>query len=296
MEKSKEKVYTAGGQAVIEGVMMRTRHRIAVAVMKSDKKIKVKKQRFVPMSDRYKVLGWPFIRGIVNLAEMLVVGIKALTYSANEAMDEVEEELTLMQIVFSLALALGFALLLFKLVPLVLTQLLTNRIELLQKSYAMFNIVDGIIKISLFAAYIFFIAYIEDIHRVFQYHGAEHKVVNCYEAGKKVNVKNARKFPTLHPRCGTSFILIVFVISIFVYALIPREFSFWLKFLSRIILLPFIAGISYEILKLSDRWKHSRVFGMLISPGLFIERLAVREPDKEQLEVAVEAMKGVIKQ
>ena len=296
MEKSKEKVYTAGGQAVIEGVMMRTRHRIAVAVMKSDKKIKVKKQRFVPMSDRYKVLGWPFIRGIVNLAEMLVVGIKALTYSANEAMDEVEEELTLMQIIFSLALALGFALLLFKLVPLVLTQLLTNRIELLQKSYAMFNIVDGIIKISLFAAYIFFIAYIEDIHRVFQYHGAEHKVVNCYEAGKKVNVKNARKFPTLHPRCGTSFILIVFVISIFIYALIPREFSFWLKFLSRVLLLPFIAGISYEILKLSDRWKHSRVFGMLISPGLFIERLAVREPDKEQLEVAVEAMKGVIKQ
>ena len=296
MEKSKEKVYTAGGQAVIEGVMMRTRHRIAVAVMKSDKKIKVKKQRFVPMSDRYKVLGWPFIRGIVNLAEMLVVGIKALTYSANEAMDEVEEELTLMQIVFSLALALGFALLLFKLVPLVLTQLLTNRIELLQKSYAMFNIVDGIIKISLFAAYIFFIAYIEDIHRVFQYHGAEHKVVNCYEAGKKVNVKNARKFPTLHPRCGTSFILIVFVISIFIYALIPREFSFWLKFLSRVLLLPFIAGISYEILKLSDRWKHSRVFGILISPGLFIERLAVREPDSEQLEVAVEAMKGVIKQ
>lgn len=290
----KEKVYTAGGQAVIEGVMMRTRHRIAIAVRRSDKKIKVKKQRFVPMSDKYKVLGWPLIRGIVNLGEMLVVGIKALTYSANEAMDEVEEELTLMQIIFSLALAIGFALLLFKLIPLVLTQLLTNRIELLQKSYVLYNIVDGAIKISLFAAYIFFIAYIEDIHRVFQYHGAEHKVVNCYEAGQEVSVKNAKRFPTLHPRCGTSFILIVFVISIFIYALIPREFSFWLKFLSRVLLLPFIAGISYEILKLSDRMKHSKIFGILIFPGLFIERLAVREPDDDQLEVAVKAMNGAL--
>lgn len=290
----KEKIYAAGGQAVIEGVMMRTRHRIAIAVRKNNKKIKVKKQKFRPLADRFKFLGWPFIRGIINLIEMFVMGIKALTYSANEAMDEVEEDLTLLQIVFSLVLAIGFALLLFKFIPLVLTQLLTRRVVLLQEHYALFNIVDGIIKISLFAAYIFFIAYMQDIHRVFQYHGAEHKVVNCYEAGQKVNVANAKKFPTLHPRCGTSFILIVFVISIFVYSFIPKGFSFWFKLLFRIILLPFIAGISYEILKMSDRMKDNKFFQALISPGLLIERLAVREPDDEQLEVAVRAMKGVV--
>lgn len=134
----------------------------------------------------------------------------------------------------------------------------------------------------------------EDIHRVFQYHGAEHKVVNCYEAGKKVSIANAKKFPTLHPRCGTSFILIVFIISIFVYSFIPQEFSFWMKLLSRIVLLPFIAGISYEILKLSDKLHDNKIFNLLISPGLLIERLAVREPDDKQMEVAVKAMKGVL--
>ncbi|MFC1730591.1 DUF1385 domain-containing protein [candidate division KSB1 bacterium] len=290
----KEKIYTAGGQAVIEGVMMRTKNNIAIAVRKSDKKIKLKKQKFHPLSEKYKILGWPFIRGIINLVEMLVVGIKALTYSANEAMDEIEEELTLLQIIFSIVLAIGFALLLFKFIPLVLTQLLTRRVALLQDYYVLFNIVDGIIKISLFAAYIFFIAYMEDIHRVFQYHGAEHKVVNCYEAGKKVSVANAKKFSTIHPRCGTSFILIVFIISIFVYSFIPQGFNFWMKLLSRVILLPFIAGISYEILKLSDKMHDNWFFNILISPGLLIERLAVREPDDEQMEVAVKAMKGVI--
>lgn len=290
----KEKIYAAGGQAVIEGVMMRTKNKLAIAVRKNNKKIKVKKQKFIPLSNKYKILGWPFVRGIINLVEMLIVGIKALTFSANEAMDEVEEDLTLLQIVFSLALAIGFALLLFKFVPLVLTQLLTRRVVLLQDYYILFNIVDGLIKILLFAAYIFFIAYMRDIHRVFQYHGAEHKVVNCYEAEKKVTVGNAKKFSTLHPRCGTSFILIVFVISIFVYSFIPKEFSFWFKLLFRIILLPFIAGISYEILKLSDKMKDNIIFNAIISPGLLIERLAVREPDDEQMEVAVKAMKGVL--
>ncbi|MFO8015805.1 MAG: DUF1385 domain-containing protein [Candidatus Woesearchaeota archaeon] len=292
--RKRDKIFTAGGQAIIEGVMMRTRDRLAMAVRKEDGSIKLKERKFVPISDRHKVLGWPFVRGIINLGEMLVVGIKALTYSANEAMDELEEDITLIQLVVSLVVAIGFALLLFKFVPLLLTQLLTNRVSAMQDYYALFNIVDGIIKIGLFAAYIFFISYMEDIHRVFQYHGAEHKTVNCYEAGKKVNVKNARKFSTLHPRCGTSFILIVLVISIFIYSFIPQSFGFWLKLLSRIILLPFIAGVAYEILKLSDVMKDSRIFNALLSPGLLIERLAVREPDDKQLEVAVKAMKGVV--
>lgn len=291
----KEKVYSAGGQAVIEGVMIRTRHRIAIALRKSSGKIKLQKKKFSPISDRIHFLGWPIVRGVVNLFEMLIVGIKALTYSANEAMDEVEEDLTLLQIVFSLALALGFALLLFKFIPLMLTQIITRSVLLLQKHYVLFNIVDGLIKIGLFAAYIFFISYMEDIRRVFQYHGAEHKVVNFYEGGKKITVENAKKFPTLHPRCGTSFILIVFVVSIFVYSFIPQGFSFWMKLLFRILLLPIIAGISYELLKLSGRFRHNKIVNILISPGLLIERLAVREPDKNQLEVAVSAMNGALK-
>lgn len=290
----REQIFSAGGQAVIEGVMIRSRHRIAVAIRKGNKKIKVKKQRFTPLSDRFPILGKPFIRGVVNLVEMLVVGIKALTYSANEAMDEIEEELTLLQVIFSIALAIGFALLLFKFVPLLLTQLLTRRIMALQTYYILFNIVDGIIKIALFAAYLYFISYMEDIHRVFQYHGAEHKVVNCYESGQKVDVRNAKKFSTIHARCGTNFIIIVFVVSILAYSFIPKDYSFWMKLLFRILLLPFITGISYEILKLSDKLKNSRIFKAIISPGLLIERLAVREPDDSQLEVAVKAMEGAL--
>lgn len=290
----KGKIYTAGGQAVIEGVMMRTKNRIAIAVRKSNKKIKVKKQKFTPIIERHKILGLPFLRGIFNMIEMMVVGVKALTFSANEAIDEVEEDLTLIQIVFSLGLAIGFALLLFKFIPLVLTQLLTMKIQALNDHYILYNIVDGLIKISLFAAYVFFVAYIEDINRVFQYHGAEHKVVNCYEDGCKVNVKNARKYSTIHPRCGTSFILIVFIISILVYSFIPQGFSFWMKLVYRILLLPLIAGIAYEILKLSDKLHDNKIFMAVISPGLLIEHLAVREPDDAQLEVAVKAMKGVL--
>lgn len=291
----KEKIFAAGGQAVIEGVMIRSRHRIAIAVRKADKSIKIKKQRFTPLSDKCKCLGWPIVRGVVNMMEMLVVGIKALTYSANEAMDEIEEELTFLQILFSLAIAIGFALLLFKFIPLLLTQIITKRVAAMQESYVLFNIVDGAIKISLFAAYIFLISFMDDINRVFQYHGAEHKVVNCYEARQKVNVGNAKKFSTLHCRCGTSFILIVFIVSIFVYSFIPQDFSFWMKLLLRVILLPLIAGISYELLKLSDRFRHSRVVSILVSPGLLIERLAVREPSDDQLEVAVRAMEGALK-
>jgi len=290
----KEQIYSAGGQAVIEGVMIRTRHNISIAVRKNDGRINIKKEKIHPLADRLKFLGWPFIRGIVNLFEMMIVGVKALTYSANEAMEEDEEEMTLLQVVFSLAVAIGFALILFKFIPLVIAQLISNNVPFVQQNYILFNIIDGLIKIFLLAAYIYFIAFMEDIYKTFQYHGAEHKVVNAYEEKEKLTVENVKKYSTLHVRCGTSFILIVLVISIFFYSFIPQSFSFWAKFGLRVALLPFIAGISYEFLRFGGKHKHNIVTRILAAPGLLIERLSVREPDDKQIEVAIAAMKKAL--
>ncbi|MBD3313460.1 DUF1385 domain-containing protein [Candidatus Woesearchaeota archaeon] len=292
---AKEKIFSAGGQAVIEGVLMRSQHNLAIAVRKHDGKISVKKERIKSIADRHAFLRWPFIRGIFNLFQMLAIGMKGLIYSANESMDKIEEELTFLEILLSIILAVGFALLFFKFFPLLVAYLLSGVFPIVEKHYLIFNLIDGVTKIALFVVYVFIISLMRDVKRIFEYHGAEHKTVNCYEAGEELVPKNVKKYPTLHPRCGTNFVLIVLIFSIVVYSFIPSYASFWWKFGLRIMLLPVIAAISYEILKLCGRYRDNWLMHLIAMPGLAVQMITTREPDKKQIEVAIASLKGVIR-
>lgn len=294
-KSKKPEILTAGGQAVIEGVMMRSKTHLAIAVRKPNGKISVKKEKIVSLADRIRILSLPFIRGIIYLFEMLIIGIKAINYSATEALEEDEEEISSFAIVLSLILAFGLAILLFKFIPLLIAQMLSNKFDVVESNYILFNLIDGAIKISLFILYLFFISFMEDIQRVFQYHGAEHKAVYCYEARKPLTVKNVQKFSPLHTRCGTSFILFVLVLSIFVYTFIPKDYGFWAKFGLRIAALPIIAGISYELLKFTGKHHKNPLLKIVIFPGLMIQKLTTRRPDDSQVEVAIKALKSVVK-
>jgi uncharacterized protein YqhQ len=276
-----------GGQAVIEGVLMKNDNKIAIAVRKPNKKISVKKERMKPISSRIKFLGWPFFRGTVNLVEMLVIGIKALNYSAAESIEEKEEKITAKEFTVTTIVAVVIAVGIFILLPLYLT-------KLTQTKGVVFNLIDGGIRIVLFVIYILAISLMKDVRRLFEYHGAEHKTVNCHEAGEKITVPNVKKYSTLHRRCGTTFILLVFVISIIVFSFVTSE-TFWIKFASRIVLLPVIAGIAYELLKLGAKYPHSLFMNLLIYPGLGLQKITTREPDKKEIEVAIAAFNAVVK-
>jgi uncharacterized protein YqhQ len=276
-----------GGQAVIEGVLMKNDNKIAIAVRKPNKKISVKKERMKPISSRIKFLGWPFFRGTVNLVEMLVIGIKALNYSAAESIEEKEEKITAKEFTVTTIVAVVIAVGIFILLPLYLT-------KLTQTKGVVFNLIDGGIRIVLFVIYILAISLMKDVRRLFEYHGAEHKTVNCHEAGEKITVPNVKKYSTLHRRCGTTFILLVFVISIIVFSFVTSE-TFWIKFASRIVLLPVIAGIAYELLKLGAKYPHSLFMNILIYPGLGLQKITTREPDKKEIEVAIAAFNAVVK-
>ncbi len=277
-----------GGQAVIEGVMMRSPNFWAIAVRKPDGDIEIKKDKLKMLSEKTKFFKLPIIRGFLMLISALVLGIKALNFSANVALEEEEEEVSDWHIYLTIAFAFGVGILFFFLLPLYLTKLLNF------KSYFMFNLVDGVIRIIFFLIYLGFISFFKDIKRVFQYHGAEHKVIYAYEQGEELNVENAKKYTTLHPRCGTSFLIIVFIISIFVFSLIPKTSPFWIKALSRIVLIPLIAGISYEALKLSDKFKDNFLVKLFILPGLWLQKITTKEPDETQIEVALAALKEVL--
>ncbi len=277
-----------GGQAVIEGVMMRSPNFWAIAVRKPDGDIEIKKDRLKMLSEKTKFFKLPIIRGFLMLISALVLGIKALNFSANVALEEEEEEISDWHIYLTIAFAFGVGILFFFLLPLYLTKLLNF------KSYFMFNLVDGVIRIIFFLIYLGFISFFKDIKRVFQYHGAEHKVIYTYEQGEELSVENAKKYTTLHPRCGTSFLIIVFIISIFVFSLIPKTSPFWIKALSRVVLIPLIAGISYEALKLSDKFKNNFLVKLFILPGLWLQKITTKEPDETQIEVALAALKEVL--
>lgn len=278
-----------GGQALIEGVMMRGKDNLAIAVRKSNNEISLKSEKITSITDKYPILKQPFIRGTVALVEALVVGIKALTYSANEAAESEEEELSKGEIVFTIALALGLGTLLFFIAPAVAAHLFKTHVS---TSFWQ-NFLEGILRIGIFLAYVWGISRLKDIKRVFQYHGAEHKVIHAYEAGEKLEVANCRKYSTLHPRCGTSFLLIVMVISILVFSFFGVEI-FWWRLLSRVIMLPVIAGISYEFLKFTGKHSQSSIMKFFIWPGLMLQKLTTNEPDDGQLEVALHALKKVI--
>ena len=279
-----------GGQAVLEGVMMRAPRSLAIAVRRPDGEIAVKSETVVPLSERFPLVKLPIVRGAVALFSSLITGVQALNFSANQALAEEEkkeEELSNWAVGGTMAAAFGFGIVLFFIMPLYLTKLL---IPLIGGSNIVFNLVDGVIRVAVFLLYIVGISRMADIQRVFQYHGAEHKSIFTFEAGEELIVENVRKYSCLHPRCGTSFLLIVMLVSILIFSLIPKLWPFYLKGGARIVLLPIIAGVSYEILKWTAKHDGHALVKLVISPGLALQRLTTREPDDSQIEVAIRSM------
>jgi len=281
-----------GGQAVIEGVMMKSPKGWTVAVRDMKGDIHVKREA---LSEFPKLLKAPMLRGVAALFHALFLGMKAIEFSASKAYDEDEKPMT----PFTISLTMGFAFLLgialFVLIPLYATKLIGLVVSPVSGNSFLFNIVDGIIRVLIFVGYVFAIGLWKDMRRIFEYHGAEHKAIHAYESGRELNVENVRPFSPHHPRCGTSFLLIVMVTSIFVFSFIPQSWPFFYKFLSRIILIPLIAGLSYEILKLSAKMKDNPIINFMIMPGLLLQRLTAHNPDDSQIEVAITALKEVLK-
>jgi uncharacterized protein YqhQ len=283
-----------GGQAVLEGVMMRAPRSLAIAVRRPTGEIVVRKEEVVPLSERYPLVKLPVVRGAVAMFSSLVVGIKALNFSANEAMveeGEEKQELSSWAMGGTMAVAFGFGILLFFIMPLYMTKLLVPYIG---ESNIVFNLVDGVIRVIVFLLYIWSISRMSDIQRVFQYHGAEHMSIFAFEAGDELTIENVRKYSRLHPRCGTSFLLIVMLVSIVIFSLIPKLWPFYLKAGSRVILLPLIAGVSYEFLKWSAKNDQASLVKLIIAPGLSLQKLTTRVPDDSQLEVAIRSMEEAL--
>jgi len=280
-----------GGQAVIEGVMMRGKKNMAVAVRRSPEEIILKTESVNSVMDRFRLLKLPFIRGFVALIESLISGIKTLTFSANQVVegDGEGETITPLEMGLSVAFALVAGTALFFLLPVGLAYLL----EAYVPGYFLQNLIEGIFRILIFLLYVVAISVMKDIQRVFQYHGAEHKTIHAYEAGQELTVENIQPYSTLHPRCGTSFLLFVMVISILVFSLI-QETDLTTRFLSRVLLLPVVAGVSYEFLKITGKYQHLAVFRFFSIPGLWLQKLTTREPDERQIEVAVCALQKVL--
>jgi uncharacterized protein YqhQ len=303
--------FAVGGQAVLEGVMMRSPNNITIAVRKKNKTIKVHKQKYHVLTQRYKILNIPIIRGVVNLFEMMVIGTKAINISANEML---EDELTPAEkkkmssqkksigmkvleysmFVFSLVMAIALSIFLFKFIPLWVTTMLQEKIPYLKEHYFAFNLIDGGLKMFMFLAYIFVLSLIPSFRRIFEYHGAEHKSIFTYENHLELTAKNAKKQTRFHPRCGTSFILIVFVISILVYTVVPKQTNFWENLSVRLAFLPLIAGISYEYLKASAKYSQNFLVKAVIQPGLWFQRLTTKEPNKSQLEVGLKSLEEAL--
>lgn len=284
-----------GGQAVIEGVMMRSPNAFTVAVRKGGRAgadIAVLKQTLVPLGTRFPFFKKIIIRGSVALFEAMWLGVRALNFSANEALDDEKgkkEEISPLAMAGTVVVAVAFAIGLFLALPLLLTNLLSMKYSAVNDSL-LFNLTDGVIRVVLFLGYVSGISFIKDIRRVFEYHGAEHKAIAAHEAGVELTPQNARGYSCIHPRCGTSFLLAVIVLSIALFSFIPADWPLWAKGASRVVLLPAIAGISYEFIKYSAKKRGNPLIELLIRPGLWLQRLTTREPSDDQLEVAIKAM------
>lgn len=280
--------YSYGGQALIEGVMMNGQHNSAIAVRKADGSISVKMEKLNRIGDKYKFLTWPFIRGTVNLIESLVVGFKALTYSSNESAECEEEVLSVRDVIISVAIALVLGIGLFFILPVILAHLLT---PLVSSSFGQ-NLLEGVIRVAVFLLYVVAISKMNEIARVFQYHGAEHKTIHAYEHDRELIPSNCQEYQTLHPRCGTSFLFLVMIISIVLFSFLGVDNFAW-RIISRVVLLPVVAGVSYEFLKFSGRHIDNKIVSTLAYPGLMLQKLTTREPDEEMLEVAIVALQKV---
>jgi uncharacterized protein YqhQ len=285
-----------GGQAVIEGVMMRSPHAFTVAVRKGGKpgaEIAVLRETIQPMSERHPLFKKKIIRGSVALFEALWLGIRALNFSANEALeseDGKKEEISTLAMVGTMIVALAFSLGLFLALPLLLTNLLGAYYGPVGKNSLLFNLTDGVLRMALFLGYVSSISFMKDIRRVFEYHGAEHKAIAAHEAKVPLTVENARQYSRIHPRCGTSFLIAVIALSILVFSLIPGGWPLWAKGLSRIVLLPVIAGLGYEFIRYSAKKCENPLIKVLMQPGLWLQRLTTREPSDDQIEVAIRSL------
>jgi uncharacterized protein YqhQ len=284
-----------GGQAVIEGVMMRSLSGYTVAVRQPAGGIAIRKDRLTSLGQKYPLLKLPILRGSVVLIQSLVLGIRALNYSASVSSEgkDGEPEMSNWAVASSMGMAFLLGIGLFVLAPLGLTNLIRHTLAPEMGNFA-YNTIDGIIRAVFFFLYIVAISYMDDIRRVFQYHGAEHKTVYTFEARQELTVENARGKSTLHPRCGTSFLLFVMAISIVIFSLVPSTAPFVVKFGARIVLLPLIAGIAYEIIRFSARHLDNRLCRVLITPGLWLQKITTREPDDSQLEVAIVALREAL--
>ncbi len=272
-----------GGQAVIEGVMMKSRKRIVTSVRKG-KRIISKKRNFKPIIERKIIYRLPILRGIISLFEIVIVGMQELTWSADQQTDEKQGKLSGLQLFLTFAFAIIATIGMFIIAPYYLTKVFYNEINV------WFNLIDGAFRVLIFILYLLVIGLMADMRRVFQYHGAEHKAVNCYEAGKKLIVSNVKKYSTIHPRCGTSLLVFVIIISILLFSLI-KDPRWYVNIPFRILLVPIIMGISFEIVKLSAKFKNSIVLKILITPGLWTQKLTTREPSAKQIEVAIKSLK-----
>jgi len=279
-----------GGQAVIEGVMMRAGNVWTVAVRNPEKEIVIKKEGVRQLPRPLKL---PLLRGVVALIQSLSIGIRALLYSA-EASGHEDEKPSSASLFFTVFVAFVIGIGLFLFFPLYATKLLGFVFMSINDSSLVFNFADGIIRVLVFLIYILSINMSEDIKRVFQYHGAEHKTVHAYEAGEELTPENADKYSTLHPRCGTSFLLIVMMMSILIFSMIPKDWHFMEKFLSRIILMPLIAGVSYEFIKFSSKRMKNPLVRFAAAPGLWLQKLTTGKPSHDQIEVAIRALKEVL--
>ncbi|MCJ7613738.1 DUF1385 domain-containing protein [Candidatus Bathyarchaeota archaeon] len=284
----KESSLAFGGQAVMEGVMIRSKNHLVICVRQPNDEIVTKTETLHSLSEKYRFLKVPFLRGILALFETLYSGIKGIYFSANAAFGEDEEEEELLsskEIAVVVAVSIGLSILLFGVIPYFLTSLSFE-------GGILFNIVEGGVRLSFLLAYLIIISLVGDFRRIFQYHGAEHTAINAYEAGVELNVENARNFSRFHSRCGTSFLLIVTVISILFFSLISSP-DYLVRLSYRIILIPVISSVSYELLRLSDRHKDSRIVRALVAPGLLLQRLTTKQPDDKMIEVAIKAVKEV---
>jgi uncharacterized protein YqhQ len=278
-----------GGQAVLEGVMMRGRDHWAIAVRRPDEKIHVESHHIKSIGDRVRILRKPFLRGVIALGQALTIGLRALTISANQSVEE-EHKLTTGQMAVSMTLAFVIFTAVFIIGPFLGFHLLHNAVS----SGVERNLLEGLVRVLLFLGYIALIGQLKEIRRVFEYHGAEHKTIAAFEHDETLVPENVDKYSTLHVRCGTNFLLIVMLLAIVVYAFFPAKGILW-GILSRVIAIPIIAGISFELLRLGARYTDSAVMKVLMAPGLWLQKITTKPPDHGQIEIAIASFQEVLR-
>jgi uncharacterized protein YqhQ len=283
-----------GGQAVLEGVMMRSPHAWGISVRKASGEIISHAEPLERPADRHKWMSWPVVRGVMTLGQAMVLGFRALRFSANAVLDQVPRERDENKVEISgwilaanVAISILFFIFMYKFLPLLAATGL-KQLDPIFGNQVVFNVVDGVIRIALFLFFIWAVSLFGDIKRVYRYHGAEHKTVFCFEAGDPLEVSAAQKYVTWHPRCGTSFLMTVMLISIAIYTAIPVH-TFWMRFAVRIALLPLIAGLSYEIIRYAAR-KRGSLFALMTKPGLWLQRITTQPPDDDQVACAISAL------